>query len=419
MQPNTYYDKNGGFIENRIYNFIAPTDIDIYTFKTDYEQNFKKGKLGIGGKTSFVNTTNEFDRFNVYPSGKEFDSTRSNGFNYKENINALYVNYNKQLKGIMIQFGVRMENANLEGTSTGYQWNGQKFADYNSTFKRNYTDFFPSRAITFNKKPLNQWGLRYSRRIDRPAYQDLNPFEFKLDEYTFQKGNINLRPQYTNSFAITNTYRYKLTSTLNHSHVKDVFTQLIDTSELSKTFITKKNLATQDVVSLNVSYPFQYKAYSFFSNLNANYSHYKADFGTGRKIDIDAFAVGLYQQHTIKFAKTFTFEVSGFYNSPSIWQGTFKSKAMWGIDAGLMKTIFEGKGNVKIGVSDIFQTMRWSGTSNFAGQYLRASGGWESRLFKLNFNYRFGSNQVKAARQRKSGLEEESQRTNSSGGIGN
>ncbi|HEY9361643.1 MAG TPA: outer membrane beta-barrel family protein [Chitinophagaceae bacterium] len=420
MQPNVYYDKNGDFLENRIYNFIAPTDIDIYTFKADYEQNYKKGKLGIGGKTSFVNTTNDFDRYDIFNSAKYFDSSRSNGFKYKENINALYVNYNKQFKGIMVQFGVRMENTNLEGTSNGFMWSSGKYDDYSSTFKRNYTDFFPSGAVTFNKKPENQWGFRYSRRIDRPAYQDLNPFEFKLDEYTFQKGNVNLRPQYTNSFAITNTYKYKLTSTLNFSHVKDVFTQLIDTSELSKSFITKKNLATQNVASLNVSYPFQYKAYSVFSNLNANYSHYKADLGTGRIIDLDAFAVGIYQQHTIKFAKTFTFEVSGFYNSPSIWQGTFKSIAMWGIDAGLMKTIFKGNGNIKVGVSDIFNSMQWGGTSNFAGQYLKASGGWESRLFKLNFNYRFGSNQVKAARQRKTGLEDENQRTNGGqGGIGN
>ncbi len=199
MQPNNYFDKAGVLFSTRIYNFIAPTDIDIYTLKTDYEQNFKKGRLGFGGKTSFVKTSNVFNRFDVISANRFFDSTRSNTFNYKENINALYVNYNKAFKGLMIQFGVRMENTNLEGISDGYKWGGSKFITNKDGFERNYTDFFPSGAITFNKKPTSQWGLRYSRRIDRPAYQDLNPFEFKLDEYTFQKGNINLRPQYTNS----------------------------------------------------------------------------------------------------------------------------------------------------------------------------------------------------------------------------
>ncbi|MEI9809979.1 MAG: outer membrane beta-barrel protein [Bacteroidota bacterium] len=60
------------------------------------------------------------------------------------------------------------------------------------SFERKYTDVFPSGAITFNKNPMNQWGFSYSRRIDRPAYQDLNPFEFKLDKYTYMKGNTLL-----------------------------------------------------------------------------------------------------------------------------------------------------------------------------------------------------------------------------------
>lgn len=418
MQPNNYYDKVGVLYSTRIYNFIAPTDIDIYSVKADYEQNFKKGRLGFGGKTSFVKTANNFNRYDIVSATRYFDSTRSNNFNYKENINALYVNYNKAFKGLMIQFGVRMENTHLEGVSDGYRWNGSKFITNKDGFSRNYTDFFPSGAITFNKKPTSQWGLRYSRRIDRPAYQDLNPFEFKLDEYTFQKGNINLRPQYTNSFAITHTYKYTLNTTLNYSHVNDVFTQLIDTAELSKSFITKKNLATQDVVSLNISYPFSKKWYSVFSNLNANYSHYKANFGTGRTVDLDAYSFNIYQQHTFKLDKQYTAELSGFYASPSIWQGTFKSTAIWGIDGGLMKTILKGKGTAKIAVSDIFNTMHWGGTSQFAGQYIRANGGWESRLFKVNFSYRFGNNQVKAARQRKTSQEEENQRVNSDGGSG-
>jgi iron complex outermembrane recepter protein len=394
---------------------IAPTDIDIYTFKTDYEQNLKKGRFGIGGKISYVESINDFQRYNVMPSFKSLDTLRSNDFHYKENINAMYLNYNRPFKGFMIQAGVRIENTNAQGISNGYSWNGS-YVKYDSTFKRNYTDIFPSAAITFNKKPTSQFSVTYSRRIDRPAYQDLNPFEFKLDEYTYQKGNTQLTPQYTNSFGLTHTYKYKLTTTLNYSHVKDVFTQLIDTAEKSKSFITKKNLATQDIISMNISYPFQYKWYSVFANLNAYYSKYKADFGVGRKVDLDVVAYNFYSQHSFRFGKGWIGEVSGFYSSPSIWQGTFKSKQMWGIDAGLQKTILKEKGNVKVSVSDIFQTMRWGGTSDFTGQVINAGGGWESRLFKLSLTYRFGSAQIKAARQRKTGLEDENKRVGSQGG---
>ncbi|HEU4472979.1 MAG TPA: TonB-dependent receptor [Flavisolibacter sp.] len=420
MQPNIYFDATGrNELYRVVYNMIPPTKIDIYSLKADWEQNFKKGKLGLGFKTSYVQTDNDFQRYNVFTNGKTLDTLRSNRFDYTENINAVYANYNRAFKGFAIQAGLRVENTTSKGNSSGFKQVGSNYFEYDSTLKREYTDFFPSAAITFNKNPMNQVSLSYSRRIDRPAYQDLNPFEFKLDEYSFQKGNTQLRPQYTNSFGLTHTYKYKLNTTLNYSHVNDIFSQLIDTADKSKSFITKKNLATQDIVSLNVSYPFMYKTFTSFVNINTYYSHFQADFGTGRAIDLDVVSFNVYSQNSLKFAKTWTGEISGFYTAPSIWQGTFESKAMWGVDVGIQKQLMKGKANIRAAVSDIFRSMRWAGISNFAGQYMDASGRWESRQFKLNFTYRFGSTQVKAARQRNTGAEDENKRVqNAGGGIG-
>ena len=421
-QPNYYYQPDGVTEINRVvYNMLSPTNIDLFSIKTDYEQNYKDGRLGIGGKIGIVNTDNDFKRYDVYTSSKVLDTAKSNRFEYKENINALYVNYNKQLKkGMMVQFGLRAENTHSRGNSTGLK-KTTSWVNYDSTFKRDYTDFFPSAAVTFNKNPMKQWTISYSRRIDRPAYQDLNPFEFKLNEYTFMKGNTLLRPQYTNSFGITHIYKYRLTTALNYSHVKDIFAQIPDTVDKTKGFLTKKNLAEQDIVSLNISYPFQYKWYSFFATANANYSKYQADFGGGnRKVDQSVFAFTFYMQNSFKLGKGWTGELSGLYISPSIWQGFFKSGAMGTLDAGLSKVIFKGKGTVKAAVGDIFQTMKWSGTSDFAGVKSRVTGNGEMPQFKLNFNYRFGNNQVKAARQRKSAIDDENKRAEGGGqGMGN
>ncbi len=421
-QPNIYYDPSlSTILGSTIYNFISPTDIDIYTLKTDYEQNFKGGKLGIGLKSSIVNTENNFGRYNVQGSTKVLDLTRSNQFDYKENINAGYVNYNKAYKGFFIQAGVRVENTIRTGDSYSLNNDGSVNTATKVTDKRHYTDLFPSASVTINKNPMKQWSLSYSRRIDRPAYQNLNPFEFKLNDYAFMKGNIDLRPQYTNSIGLTHIYKYKLSFKLNYSHVKDIFTQLADTTETSKSFFTTKNLATQDVVSLNVSYPFMYKNYMWITNLNSSYSKYKADFGGGnRNVNLDVLSYSVFMQHSLKFGKKkiWTAEVSGVYSSPTIWQGTFESESIWFIDAGLQKTIFKGKGTVKAAVSDIFKSFSFKGSSNFAGQLTVASGNFDAHQFKINFSYRFGSNQVKAARQRKDAAEEEKKRTENSGGMG-
>lgn len=416
-QPNNIYDPSGTDLKQQeVYNILTPSQIDIYSLKADYEQNFKKGKLGYGGKLSYVTTDNTFQRFNESNSGSVEDN--HNNFDYKENINAAYVNYNRQFKGIMVQAGLRAENTHSKGHSTGfrYDYDAGENVTIDSLLDRTYTDLFPSAAITINKNPMKMWSFSYSRRIDRPSYQNLNPFEYNLDKYTFQRGNPNLQPQYTNSFSITNIYKYKLTTTLNYSHVNDVFTT-IPKNEGTKAFITNENVANQDIVSLNVSMPFQYKWYGLFANVNTYYSKFKGH-AADYNVDVDVFSFNVYAQQTFKLSKTTTAELSGFYTAPSIWQGAFKTKSLGSIDVGVQQTLFKGKVTAKATVSDIFNTFHWSATNNTTGQEVKVNGGWESRQFKINLNYRFGNNKIKQARQHKSSIEEENQRTQGGGGLG-
>jgi len=411
LQPNVYYDPSGKtLLYSDKFDILSPTGINIYSFKTDFVQPLKKGRLDIGIKLSYVKSDNDFQQYRVLSSVKIFDTLNSSAFNYRENINAGYFNYNRQFKSWVIQAGLRIENTIINGFSNGYKPVNNNYLVYDSSFKRNYTDLFPGMSVTYNKDPLKQWVLSYSRRIDRPAYRDLNPFEFKLDEYTFQKGNTGLRPQYTNSTGLTYIYKYNLVITLNYSHIQDVFTQLIDTTGGSKAFLIKQNLATQDITSLNISYPVQYKWYGLHFNLNSFYTIYKADFGPGRTINLDVYAFTFFHQQTFNLGKGITAEVSGYYNSPSIQQGTFKTKAVWTLDAGMQKNVLDKNGTVKISVSDIFRTIRYLSVSNFAGQVVHTSARADTRQLRLFFTYRFGNKQVKAARQHASGAEEESSR---------
>ena len=411
LQPNDYYDPTGkNLLYSNDYNMVMPTDINIYSIKSDYATNFAKGRLSFGAKVSYVTTSNDFVKYNVYSYGKIIDSSSTDDFSYKENINAGYIDYNRTLKGWVIEAGLRVENTNNTATSLGYRQANGNYGNYDSTFSRHYTDFFPSGSITYNKNPAQQWTLSYSRRIDRPAYQDLNPFLFQLDDYTYTQGNTQLRPQYSNSIGLTYMYQYKLTATLNYSHIDDMFTALVDTIQGTKTLYSKQNFTTQDITSLNISYPLQYKWYSLYANINTYYSLYKADFGPGRIVNVNVFATNLYAQQSAALGKGWTAEVIGLYNSPYLLLSTLRSGSMWSVDAGLQKSLMNNKAQLKISVSDIFNTLHWNAAGSFAGQYVYITGGYESRLFKMSFTYRGGSSQVKAARQRKAGDEEENNR---------
>jgi hypothetical protein len=283
--------------------------------------------------------------------------------------------------------------------------------DTTETVKRSYLNFFPSAAISYAVNPTHQFNINYSRRIDRPRYQDLNPFEDRLDELTYQKGNAFLRPQYTNSFSLSHTYKSFLTTSLSYSHISDYFTTINDTAHKNATYITQRNLASQDIYSINVSAPIKIKKWwNVFANLTANQSRFKANFEDGKTINLTVTSLNYYNQHTFTLGKGFTAEASGWLNTPSIWGGTFKTNFMWSADAGIQKSLMSNKATLKLSVTDVFKSNHWNARSDFAGMVLNVKGGYDSRQVRLSFQYRFGNNQVKAARARKTSIEAESNR---------
>jgi hypothetical protein len=154
-----------------------------------------------------------------------------------------------------------------------------------------------------------------------------------------------------------------------------------------------------------------------FFNINSFYSAYKGQ-STDYHVDINVFSFNVYAQQTFKLAKTTTAEVSGYYTAPSIYQGAFEARGLGTVDLGIQQAIFKGKGTLKASVTDVFRTLQWKATNSSTGQTIKVNGGMDSRQFRINFNYRFGSSQVKAARNRKSAAEEENKRTQESGGLG-
>ena len=410
FQPNYYRNYNTGSpLRERIFTNETPVNIDIYTAKADYEQNLLKGKFGVGVKYAAVKTDNTFNFYNVLNNQKQIDYSRSNRFAYTENVGAAYVNYNRSLKKWSYQLGVRAEQTNSNGTLNAK--NQQTLNDTSEVVKRSYLNLFPSGAISYTVNAKHQFNLNYSRRIDRPSYQDLNPFENKLDELTYQKGNAFLRPQYTNSFGLSHTYNSFLTTSLNYSHISDYSTVITDTARTNATFITNKNLASQDVYSINIGAPITVsKHYNIYANMNLNQSRFRADFGEGKILHLNVTTLNYYNQHTYTFGKGFTAEVSGWLNTPSIWGGTFKTNFMWSMDAGVQKTLFNNKASLKVSLNDVFKTNRWKAISDFSGVKLNANGGFDSRRLQVTFQYRFGSSTVSAARKRNSGLESESKR---------
>ena len=372
-----------------------PSVIKIYSAKADYTHPVKNiVKIETGIKTSFVNTDNTAGYFNIINDVKHPDYEKSNRFRYKENINAAYFNASKEIKKWGFQAGLRLENTNYSGNQFG---NPQRT---DSSFTKSYVGLFPTMFVSYNANEKNQFSFSYGRRINRPAYEDLNPFMFYLDKYTYGEGNPFLRPSYANVLEMSHTFQQWLTTTVNYSHTKDLFSEIFEPRGYA-TVIKQGNLASADNASISVSAqkPLT-KIWTLIVYSEANYSQYKGlTFGNSEKRTGNIYLVNINNQ--FKFNKGWSAELSGFYRTKGI-EGQVSINPLSQVNAGVQKEILKKKGTLKLNIRDAFFSMVQNGKLDILNTDASFHQYGDSRVVSLNFTYRFGKS-IKGVQKRKTG----------------
>ncbi|MEP6583455.1 MAG: outer membrane beta-barrel family protein, partial [Ginsengibacter sp.] len=304
--------------------------------------------------------------------------------------------YSREIKKWGVQLGLRAENTNAQGHQEGNS------SRPDSSFTKNYVNLFPTAYLSFQADKKNNFSINYGRRIDRPAYQDLNPFYYFLDEYTYEVGNTLLQPQFTDNIELSHTYNGFLTTTVNYSKtnnaISDVLRQI--TSE-RKTFQTKDNIASKTNYGLAVSANFPVTKF-LSTNIYSNVVHdnYKGNLN-GDYLNVNNVTFFSNINNQIKFKKGWSAELSGFYRSKGI-EGQIVINPMWRMDAGVQKQILKSKGTLKLSVRDIFQSQNFSGYVTFSDIDVDIKNTRDSRSASLTFSYRFGK-PIKNQKSRRTG----------------
>jgi hypothetical protein len=383
------------------------------TAKVDYVNPLKNGaKFEVGFKTSYVSSDNDAKFFNVEGSVSKVDTMKTNRFYYKEYNNAGYVNYSKEFKKFNVQLGLRGEHTNVS----------TRQVKGNIPYEDDYFELFPSAFFNYKLKEDKTVGVSVSRRIDRPGYGQLNPFLFQIDATVYATGAPNLRPQMTMSYEGSYTVK-NMSFTLGYSHTKDpqnvVISRILDViptfeikpgSDSNITVQIPVNLESSDYVGLTATTPIRIKKWwNMVNNLNVFYQHFNGNLG-GAALDNGAPALNIRTNNAFTFKKGWSAELNANWNSGGQY-GYMKSEPNWGVAVGGQKTVLQGKGTVRLNVSDIFWTNLPRATITYEGRYVE---NWhaerETRVANLSFTYRFGNSKVQAARNRRTGSEEEARR---------
>lgn len=402
---NFSYFPDGSLKSQDILSGHLPSDIDIYSLKADYSLPLAgTWKMDAGLKTSYTKTDNTADYFNTVAQVTTPDYNKSNHFIYKENIHAAYLNFSKEMKRLSVQAGLRLENTQSDGNQLG------NLMKPDSAFKRSYTGLFPTLYLMYKLDTManNQIGLNYGRRIDRPYYQDLNPFLSPLDKFTYYVGNPFLKPSYTQNVELSHTYKNKYTTTVSYSSAKDDVNETIEIVD-GIYYSRPANIGRKIVKSISFNGVFDLAAwlkinfYSEVTNIKTT-----SDFYTGM-LNTSGTYFYVSPSARIGLGKGWDGEISGNYRSKLV-DAQFVIQRLWQANTAIQKKLSPGT-TVKLSVNDLFYSKITKGVINNLAQ---TEANWvnksDSRAAVLTLSYRFGKAFSAPAKHEQSGAESEKNR---------
>ncbi|WP_316830441.1 outer membrane beta-barrel protein [Pedobacter aquatilis] len=384
----------------------VPSTIKIFSAKADHTAHLgKNAQLESGFKSSSINTGNIADYINFNGTNRSADLNRSNHFQYKENINAAYTSFTQKWEKFNAQVGIRYEHTDYNAHQLG---NAIK---PDSSFSRTYGNFFPSGYLSYEVDSLNTITLTASRRIDRPAYQKLNPFVFIVNKYTLQRGNPYITPQYSWNMELSHRFKQLITTTVSYSIIKNYFSQLFLSEGTNILIYTDGNVGEMHNLGVSTSIQFTPAKWWLF-NGQANFNHKKLEGyqNISYSSSVNQFQFSLNNQFSI--SRTFNAELSGYYITKARNDLQELLYPTGQVSAGIGKSILRGKGNLKLSARDIFFTQAMEGLTDFpqAQEYFKLTR--DSRLFVLSFTYRFGK-PLKAVKRSNGGATDEMKRAGS------
>ena len=374
----------------------------IQSLKADYVHPLSSSmRLEAGVKSSFVKADNEPLFYEKQNGDYTLDTKRSNHFIYDENINAAYVNLNKEWTKWSMQLGLRAENTNAswEQKTTSQQYD------------TSYTQLFPSLAFQYHLNPKHDLGLTFSRRIERPNYQQLNPFKYFIDRTTYREGYPYLQPASFYSAELSHTFAQRFVTTFTYGINKGIITEVIQPSdnEDSITVQTTKNLKQMIFVGLSGAYPFQItKWWSNVTNFNVYYALYEGNIAN-TPLRNGSPTFDLNTNNTFLLPADFSAELGCFYQARQIY-GYMDVEPLWMLNAGIQKHLFHKKATIRVNIQDIFFKGYPRATSTYTGYREDFVAERETRVANISLIYRFGKNTVAPVRKRSGGAEEEKNR---------
>jgi outer membrane receptor protein involved in Fe transport len=300
-----------------------------YTFQADYVKAMKdNSKLEVGVKKIVRYAESDFSVKYKFDAGDSYttDPGGVDVFQYDQQVDGVYGSYQFKVGKVQLRAGARWEHTVIDGD----------FVTSKQTVKQDYNSIIPNVQATFKVIPIWNIIASYTKRLERPFIQSLNPFVNKTDTLNLQFGNPGLAPQNLHIFSMQ--HRVTLFKTLfnlglfyQYSDDKITgFTSFDPATGVSSN--TMMNIGKEKMVSANLNFNAKlHKKLSAFFNLGARYIDIRTNNGTGQGNSGWAGNINLNATYTATKRINITMMGGGFIPPVSL-QGKFPANYFYGVN---------------------------------------------------------------------------------------
>ncbi|QIA06452.1 TonB-dependent receptor domain-containing protein [Draconibacterium halophilum] len=397
------YQSSGDFIDGEDIEITKTTPIDILVGAVDYtNRKNEKIKWELGLKETLTWFTNDV-AVKYFRDGRwEYDPELTNKSWLNENISAAYASVNWQMtENTGVTAGLRYEYLNSVLDTE----------EEKGIVDLHYGKLFPTFYTSHKLNENNTIQFSYSKRIDRPTFNELAPFVTFVTPETFVAGNENLVPAMSDIFRLDYQMKSYILS-FSYTNTKNSISrfQPVWSEDGERQYFVSRNMDKSENVSGVLALPVTVTEWwKMQNNISWVWQRLATDYeGTAINYKQNYYNVSTNQSFTI--SKQVSAEVSGFYRSKSL-AGIFVQKPLGRLDLGIQWSSKSQNSRLNLNLSDVFKTQLIKREAKVPELGIDNSFelDFEPRVLRLTFTHNFGNKAIKI-RKRNTASEEEQRR---------
>ncbi len=354
---NNKADNAQRFVNNR-------TDADASTFNqftvsnsntssiisnADYEKTLKNNnKIEAGAR--FTNFKGDFT-LDVDVNNADLSNVL---FDFDESIFASYFNWSKGFEKFSLRAGIRAE-----------YFDRDVITDRVNNFNTNNLDIFPSFSIDHSPSNNHYYKLSYSKKIRRPNFSEITPFEYITSYNTRFEGNPNLKNEISHNveFLYYLKQKYYFNFYLNYNR------NLIESTGVIDDFITINSPVNYDYYSFGMQTGFTQKITSWLTSIQKLTVERVVSDGALLNNDFrtTSWESHLYFAEVINLQKKGNIILVGNYYTPNFYD-IYKVEQGFKLDAKYSLRMLQNKLTASVTFRDVLGTYYNRVSSSFVNQ---------------------------------------------------